>query len=870
MDIKNVIYSEELNLILKQSEDRAKESNLAEVSLENVQYHILLVYLTGHGSGRTLSRLAKKSVKEEEKEEFLGKVLEATKRAEKYLEKRTYSGDEEPNFSDALSRVIERVDVTLDIVKGAANDLGIGSKGKVIDTETFFTAMFFENTEINNLLKEHGIDNTSLLSELTNTMDEMEEKKEELEKKITGANEDMPEDKKNDSEEENFDRAGKQRDEIRVRKPKKNSTTPIMDEFGLDMTEKAEEGGYDPVVGRDKEVNQLIQILNCRKKCNAMLLGDAGVGKTSIVEGLAQRIITGNVPRSLKNKKIISVSTTDLIAGTQYRGQLEERVQQLCQELKDHKATHILYIDEFAQAVGEGNSSSISDLIKPALARGEITVIASTTVDEYRKTCDKDGAIKRRFQRIMVSEPTSEETFKILKGLVKKYQDFHKVRCSDDILRACVSFSEKYLYDRRSPDRAIDIMDTSMAATRLANPSDTEELDRLEKAKAEATKKKVKAIDKSDFSEAKTQRDEEDRLDKEIADIKKRMESADPKTFPEVTIETVAEIVSKIANVSIDTIITPELDKIRQMGTDLKKVVIGQDEAIDSVVKALSKSYLGLRNENKPVASFLFCGSSGSGKTLVAEKIAETVFGRKDALLRIDGGEYVQETAITKLLGATASYVGYGDSPILEKIRETPMVCLLVDEAEKINERILNTLFLSILDTGRTKLANGKEVDFRQAIVIMTSNIGTKDLELKGNGIGFGEPSKEAKRSSDVATVMKAIEKQFRPEVRARIGKTVIFNSLGEPEMMKIFDLELAKFRDRLKKKGYSLTVGKELKKYIVSKVDTRYGARDLIKGIGTYIEDEIIEKLLDPATDLTKKKVKANIVGEKVEITFE
>ena len=428
----------------------------------------------------------------------------------------------------------------------------------------------------------------------------------------------------------------------------------------------------------------------------------------------------------------------------------------------------------------------------------------------------------------------------------------------------------RYMYDRKSPDRAIDVMDTAGALTKLAVLSGGDEIDKLEKELSQAIMKKVKAIEKSDFDMAKVQKEEETKLEAEISKLRKEEESSDPKTWPEVTIENVAAVISKISGVAVDKIVSPELNKIREMKDDLKKVVIGQDEAIESVVKSLSKSFLGLRNENRPVASFLFTGPSGVGKTLIAEKIAETVFGSKDALLRVDMGEYAQAHSVTKLTGSPASFVGYQDSALLEKVRDRSQIVCLFDEIEKCNQEIINTVFLNMMDNGMVKLANGKDVSFRDAIIIFTSNEGTKDLELKGNGIGFGDPDKAMKRSADKATVMKALEKKFRPEFRGRLTNITIFNSLGEPEMMKIFDLELAKFKERLKKKGYSLTVGKELKKYIVSKTDTRYGARDLTKGIGTYIEDKIVEKLLDPATDLTKKKIKANLVGEEVEITFE
>ena len=862
MDKKDLVFSLELNEIIQEAEERAIKNSLEVISLESVQKLIIDRYLNDSGKDEYLQKLFETKVgNDSQKKEYLFSVAtSALSKADAKSPRIMYYGTEnKPRFSDDLSRILERVAVTNDIVMGA---VGSASAGCKVDTATFYIAMFLEKTDVTSALKTMGLDGAAFLE--IKAGDFMKNLDSGIDMDST------PEDKKSsddDSEEARFESAGR-KEAISTRKPKANSTTPTIDEFGIDMTENAADGKYDPVIGRDKEVSQIIEILSCRKKCNAILLGEAGTGKSALVEGLAQRIANGNVPRDLKNKKIVSISTTDLTAGTQYRGQLEERVMNLCNELRDNRE-YIIYLDEFHSATSE-NSTSIADMLKPSLSRGEITVIASTTLDEYKKYIEKDGALKRRFQKVFISEPNREETYKILKGLAKKYQEFHHVRYTDEALHACAEYSERYMYDRKSPDRAIDVMDTAGAQTKLSNPGNTEELDRLEKERDEVTKKKIKAIDKSDFSEAKAQRDEETRLNKEIEALKKKAATADSKTWPEVTIECVASVISKISGVAVDKIITPEMDKIRGMRDELKKSVIGQDEAIDSVVKVLSKSFLGLRNENRPVASLLFTGPSGVGKTLIAEKIAETVFGSKDAMLRVDCGELSQEASITKLIGASASYVGYNDTALLEKVRDRSQILVLFDEIEKCNQNTINTIFLNMMDNGMIKLANGKDVSFRDAIIIFTSNEGTKDLELKGNGIGFGEPSKEERRTSDKATVMKALEKKFRPEFRGRLTGVTVFNSLGEPEMMKIFDLELNKFKERLKRKGYSLTVGKELKKYIVSKTDTRYGARDLTKGIGTYIEDKIVERLLDPTTDLTKKKIKANLVSDEVEITLE
>lgn len=869
---RNIKFSEDFLDIMALAKERAEENGQEYISLESVEYFLLKKYLIDRtGGDRFLNALFEEKIFEKEgSEDKISLLLQTSEALVKGIEAASprilYKGtDRVPEMSAALDRVMERVYITLDIVTGARKDMGLDPENSprpefTVDTGAFYAAMFFERSDITKELVSLGLDTEALLST-----------REHLEAMLSSKGEkkeDRSDKKDSDDEEAKFESAGR-KEAISTRKPKANSTTPTIDEFGIDMTENAADGKYDPVIGRDKEVSQIIEILSCRKKCNAILLGEAGTGKSALVEGLAQRIASGNVPRDLKNKKIVSISTTDLTAGTQYRGQLEERVMNLCNELRDNRE-YIIYLDEFHSATSE-NSTSIADMLKPSLSRGEITVIASTTLDEYKKYIEKDGALKRRFQKVFISEPNREETYKILKGLAKKYQEFHRVRYTDEVLRACAEYSERYMYDRKSPDRAIDVMDTAGAQTKLSNPGNTEELDRLEKERDEAIKKKIKAIDKSEFSEAKIQRDEETRLNKEIEALKKKAATVDSKTWPEVTIECVASVISKISGVDVDKIITPEMDKIRGMRDELKKSVIGQDEAIDSVVKVLSKSFLGLRNENRPVASLLFTGPSGVGKTLIAEKIAETVFGSKDAMLRVDCGELSQEASVTKLIGASASYVGYNDTALLEKVRDRSQILVLFDEIEKCNQNTINTIFLNMMDNGMIKLANGKDVSFRDAIIIFTSNEGTKDLELKGNGIGFGEPSKEEKRASDKATVMKALEKKFRPEFRGRLTGVTVFNSLGEPEMMKIFDLELNKFKERLKRKGYSLTVGRELKKYIVSKTDTRYGARDLTKGIGTYIEDKIVEKLLDPATDLTKKKIKANLVSDEVvEITLE
>ena len=875
METNKYKLSQELKDVMDLAFDHAKDNNLGEISLVSVEYYLILKYITKCGVGELINELFK-GLSNDDRSKLLSVIVDALSEADKYCPHQDNSGISDKIFdkdhiiiSDDLSRVMDRILAARDMLK----DLKPDTPDTDISSEEFFNAMLFEKNTINQYMKDYlGITNMEILKkkgELLGVFPKSDTTSADpisvLPKK------EAPKASKDDGDEDDdatrFEKAG-EKAALSPRKADPNSTTPTLDQFGIDMTWNAKEGRYDPVIGRDKEISQIIEILSCRKKCNAILLGEAGAGKTALVEGLSQKIASGDVPRDLKDKRVVSVSTTDLTAGTQYRGQLEERVMNLCKELAQARNV-ILYLDEFHSATSE-NSTSIADMLKPSLSRGEITVIASTTLDEFKRYIEKDGALKRRFQKVLVTEPNAEETYKILKGIVKKYQDFHHVRYSDAAIRACVEYSERYMYDRKSPDRAIDLLDTSGALTKLSNPEKMEELEKLEKEREDIKAAKVKALDDSDFEEAKRLREVGLDVDKKIADAKKKMSSGKA-SWPEVTVENVAAVISKISGVAVDKIIQPEMEKIRSMRDDLKKVVIGQDEAIDSVVKVLSKSFLGLRNENRPVASLLFTGPSGVGKTLIAEKIAETIYGDKKALIRIDGGEYAQSHSVTKLVGSTASFVGYGDKAVLDQVRDRGSVVVLIDEVEKMNQEIINTIFLNMMDTGMVKMANGTDVSFRNAIIVFTSNEGTKDLELKGAGIGFIEPGKAERKKIDKSTVMKALEKKFRPEFRGRLTGITVFNSLGEPEMMKIFDLELAKFKERLKKKGYSLKVGKKLKEKIVKDTDTRYGARDLAKGIGTMIEDKIVETMLNPDIDLEKKKISVDLgESDEVSVSFE
>jgi ATP-dependent Clp protease ATP-binding subunit ClpC len=565
-----------------------------------------------------------------------------------------------------------------------------------------------------------------------------------------------------------------------------------------------------------------------------MVIGKAGTGKTALIEYLAQLIATDNVPSELKGKRIISLSSTTLTAGTIYRGQLEQRVQDICEEVSKNPDI-IVFIDEFHSAVSDG-SSDISQMLKPSLSRGELTLIAGTTYDEYKKFIEKDSALKRRFQKVYIEEPGRDETFLILQGLRDKYEEYHNVNYPDSVLQACVDWSAKYLYDRNSPDRAIDLMDVSGSRAKLDRPSDGSKIVTLEEKIKKVSEKKAELVKKEKFEEAQKERDKQKELEAKLEELK----TSRKKT--EVTMEDVAKVVSELVNIPVEKIMNPDLDKLRNMAGLLKEKIIGQDESIEAVTKLLSKQFLGLRDENIPPSLYI-SGGTGTGKTYLAEEIAKTIFGTEKAMLRIDCGELSQPHTVTKLIGAPPSYVGFGEVALFDKVRERPQQLILVDEADKLCDEILNTIFLNILTTGFITLSNGVEVSFKDCIFIFTSNDGTRDLEAHGKGIGFGL---EDKRAMTKEIVMKAIKRRIRPEVINRFSGIIIFNNLGVEEMKKIYVLELRKLEKRLEKKGLTLSVSDDVRDKIISELDLNYGARDLTRGIAKWVEDPICDKILE------------------------
>lgn len=652
------------------------------------------------------------------------------------------------------------------------------------------------------------------------------------------------------------------------------NSTPNLNKYAFDMTKAASEGKFDPVVGRSVELEELLKILCCRKKNNALLLGEPGVGKTAIVEALAQKIANNDVPKYLFGKKIMSLNLNNLVAGTKYRGQFEERLKKIIEEVTSHPEI-IIFIDEFHTIIGSGASEGGGDaanILKPYLARGEFQCIGSTTEEEYRRHVEKDGALKRRFQNVRIYAPNLDEVIQILENIKEKYEDYHGVSYSSEIIKSIVSLTNRYVLDRNFPDKAIDLLDLSGSITKLSNSNDEElkeMIKNLEDKILDLKNKKNDCVSKQNFEAASEYRDQERIEQEKLDNLRKSISGAEVTEYYDVTELNVIKAISRISGVPLEKIGTSDLVKLKSMKETLEKIIIGQPEAIMEVTRALQRNSLGLRDPKKPIASLLMVGPTGSGKTYICKTLAKEFFGTEEALIKFDMSEYGEKHEITKLIGASASYVGYGDTPLLEQIRKKPYSVVLFDEIEKADKAIYQ-LFLSILDEGIVTLANGTKVDFKNCVIVFTGNIGTKDLVLRGSGVGFsGASSAEDKKKTIDSIVKKAIEKQFAPEFINRLTKTIIFNELSRENLLGICDLEMSKLILRLSESNYSLTVSKEVKEYIVDKCDLKYGARDLQRNIIKYVEDEVCNELLN-ISDITRKNIEVTLEdSEKIRIEF-
>ena len=627
---------------------------------------------------------------------------------------------------------------------------------------------------------------------------------------------------------------------------KANSDTPVLDKFAVDITKAAEEGRIDPVVGRNREIDRLIQILSRRKKNNPVLIGEPGVGKSAIVEGLALRIKQRKVSRLLFDKRIMSLDMAAIVAGTKFRGQFEERIKAVIDELKASDDI-ILFIDEIHTIVGAGNAGGSMDaanLLKPALARGELQCIGATTLDEYRKTFEKDGALDRRFQKIIVDQTNADETLEILKQIKDNYEKFHNVKYTDDALHACVKLTQRYVSDRAFPDKAIDALDEAGAKAHASNVEAPKEIEQLELKIADVTKKKQAAAIAQDFEAAANYRDEADMLKNELNTRKSEWESALAENRQIVDEQSIAEVVATMTGVPVQRIAQSEGSRLLAMKDELKAKIVGQDEAIDKIVKAIQRNRVGLKDPNRPIGAFMFLGPTGVGKTHMAKMLAEYLFDTKDSLIRIDMSEYMEKFAVSRLVGAPPGYVGYDEGgQLTEKVRRHPYSVVLLDELEKAHQDVFNML-LQVMDEGRLTDSFGRTVDFKNTIIIMTSNIGTRQLKDYGNGIGFNTGTDRQEQSRSI--IQKALNKTFAPEFINRIDDIVMFNSLERDDIYKIIDIELEGFFRRASESGYAIEITDSAKAFLVDRgYDAQYGARPLKRAIQEYIEDDLAELIL-------------------------
>ncbi|MEO5592865.1 MAG: ATP-dependent Clp protease ATP-binding subunit [Chitinophagaceae bacterium] len=628
------------------------------------------------------------------------------------------------------------------------------------------------------------------------------------------------------------------------------SKTPVLDNFGRDITRLAENGSLDPIVGREEEIERVSQILSRRKKNNPILIGEPGVGKTAIVEGLALRIVQRKVSRVLFDKRVVSLDLAALVAGTKYRGQFEERMKAIMNELEKNRDV-ILFIDEIHTIVGAGGASGsldASNIFKPALARGELQCIGASTLDEYRMYIEKDGALDRRFQKVMVDPPSVDETIQILTNIQSKYEDFHNVIYSPEAIDACVKLSDRYMTDRLLPDKAIDVLDEVGARVHLKNINVPQDVVDLEKKIEDVKNEKNKVVKSQKFEEAASLRDTEKRLAEELEKAKNQWEEESKhKRYP-IDEDAIAEVVSMMTGIPVKRMVQAETDKLKKMNEDMKGMVVGQDEAISKVVKAIQRNRVGLKDPKKPIGTFIFLGPTGVGKTELARALSRYMFDSEDSLIRIDMSEYMEKFTVSRLIGAPPGYVGYEEGgQLTEKVRRKPYSVILLDEIEKAHPDIYNIL-LQVLDDGQLTDGLGRKIDFKNTLIIMTSNIGVRQLKDFGEGVGFATASRvQNAEENNKAVIEKALKRTFSPEFLNRIDDVVVFNSLDKTHIFQIIDILMKGVLKRLAILGFSLELTEDAKTFIADKgYDSQFGARPLHRAIQKYLEDPLAEEILN------------------------
>uniref|UniRef100_UPI004049E922 ATP-dependent Clp protease ATP-binding subunit n=1 Tax=Gelidibacter sp. TaxID=2018083 RepID=UPI004049E922 len=720
---------------------------------------------------------------------------------------------------------------------------------------TFLEAKLFQSTSINTahlllcILRNENDPTTKLLNKLKVDYDNVKEQF----KFMTTKDEDYTESPKaesfSDDDVNDEDDAKQNPFSQSTSKTAKKSKTPVLDNFGRDLTVLAEEGKLDPVVGREKEIQRVSQILSRRKKNNPLLIGEPGVGKSAIAEGLALRIIKRKVSRILFNKRVVTLDLASLVAGTKYRGQFEERMKAVMNELEKNDDI-ILFIDEIHTIVGAGGATGsldASNMFKPALARGEIQCIGATTLDEYRQYIEKDGALERRFQKVIVEPTTVEETIQILNNIKDKYEEHHNVEYTQEAIEACVKLTNRYMTERFLPDKAIDALDEAGSRVHITNIEVPKQILELEKQLEEVKETKNSVVKKQKYEEAAKLRDDEKRIEKDLALAQEKWEEETKLHREIVTEDNVADVVSMMTGIPVNRIAQTESNKLAKLPELIKGKVIGQDDAVSKVVKAIQRNRAGLKDPNKPIGSFIFLGQTGVGKTQLAKVLAKQLFDSEEALVRIDMSEYMEKFSISRLVGAPPGYVGYEEGgQLTEKIRRKPYAVVLLDEIEKAHPDVFNML-LQVLDDGYLTDSLGRKIDFRNTIIIMTSNIGARRLKDFGQGVGFGTAAKKAQADDNSKSIIEnALKKAFAPEFLNRIDDVMVFNALEKEDIDKIIDIELEKLILRIKDLGYELILSNKAKDYIAEKgFDKEYGARPLKRAIQKYVEDTIAEEII-------------------------
>lgn len=645
-----------------------------------------------------------------------------------------------------------------------------------------------------------------------------------------------------------------------------DSNTPVLDNFSRDLNKLAEQGKLDPVIGRDREILRIAQILSRRKKNNPIIVGEPGCGKTAIVEGLAMKIVEGNCPKNLIDKRIVNLDLTSVVAGTKYRGQFEERMKVIIEELQENPNI-IVFIDEIHTLVGSGNSAGSMDgsnIFKPALSRGEIQVIGATTLDEFRKNIEKDGALERRFQKIIVEPSSVQETIEILKNIRPKYESYHKVKYSDEVIEVCVKLAERYITDREFPDKAFDILD-EVGARMQTEVKIPEIIEELKKKASEIKQQKIDVVKKQNYEQAAQLRDKEKKLLDKLDTEKKKFEEEMEKEKQIVMLENVYDVVSNMTKIPVNKMTIDDAKNLINLDKELMGKVIGQDEAVKKIVKSIKRNRLGIKDPNRPIGTFIFLGSTGVGKTHLAKQLAKEMFGSEEALIRVDMSEYQEKHTISKLVGAPPGYVGYEEGgQLTEKVKNKPYSVILFDEVEKAHKDIF-TVLLQMMDDGHVTDSLGRKINFKNTLIILTTNLGVKKLQDFGTGIGFNNSygNEEAKKQ----TLLKEMKNFFSPEFLNRIDDTIVFNTLGQEEIKKITSIELNKLVERLKEMKYKISYDETLVEYL-SKVgfDEIYGARPLKRAIQDKIEDLISEEVLT-GNLIENKNYELKIDGEEIKL---